>query len=57
MKRLIGLPGDHVRIARRDGSVDVNGRRLSEPYTIPAPRGLPASKLDGAGGRVLLPGR
>ncbi len=42
VKRLIGLPGDRVRIARRDGSVSVNGRRLSEPYAVSAPRGLPA---------------
>jgi signal peptidase I len=42
VKRLIGLPGDSVRIARRDGAVSVNGRRLSEPYAVPAPRGLPA---------------
>jgi signal peptidase I len=42
VKRIIGLPGDRVRIARRDGSVSVNGRRLSEPYVVPAPRGLPA---------------
>jgi signal peptidase I len=42
VKRIIGLPGDTVRIARRDGAVSINGRRLSEPYAVPAPRGLPA---------------
>ncbi len=33
IKRVIGLPGDHVRIDR--GSVYVNGRLLREPY-VPA---------------------
>ena len=31
VKRVIGLPGDMVRIDR-DGGVYVNGRRLDEPY-------------------------
>ena len=30
VKRLIGLPGDHVEI--KDGIVYVNGERLAEPY-------------------------
>src|SRR6185369_14860142 len=30
IKRVIGLPGDHVRI--KDGTVTINGRRLDEPY-------------------------
>src|SRR5262249_11304315 len=30
IKRVIGLPGDHVRIS--EGTVYVNGRALSEPY-------------------------
>ncbi len=33
IKRVIGVPGDHVRID--DGRVYVNGRRLREPY-VPA---------------------
>ncbi len=33
IKRVIGVPGDHVRID--DGQVYVNGRRLREPY-VPA---------------------
>jgi signal peptidase I len=34
IKRVIGLPGDWVSI--RDGQVYVNGRRLKEPYVMPA---------------------
>jgi signal peptidase I len=34
IKRVIGLPGDWVSI--RDGEVYVNGRRLTEPYVLPA---------------------
>ena len=30
VKRIVGLPGDHVRI--RDGRVHVNGTSISEPY-------------------------
>ena len=30
MKRLIGLPGEHL--SERDGYVYVNGKRLDEPY-------------------------
>ena len=30
IKRVIGLPGDDIRIA--DGSVYVNGKRINEPY-------------------------
>ncbi len=33
IKRVVGLPGDAVRIA--GGVVYVNGRRLSEPYVAP----------------------
>ncbi len=32
VKRVIGLPGDHVRLM--DGEVYVNGRRQSEPFVI-----------------------
>jgi signal peptidase I len=34
IKRVIGLPGDWVSI--QDGQVYVNGKRLSEPYVMPA---------------------
>lgn len=34
IKRVIGLPGDWVSI--KDGQVFVNGKRLSEPYVLPA---------------------
>ena len=37
IKRVIGLPGDWVRIS--DGRVYVNGKRLREPYVLPAYRG------------------
>lgn len=34
IKRVVGLPGDWVSI--RDGRVYVNGKRLREPYLLPA---------------------
>ena len=34
IKRVIGLPGDWVSI--KDGHVYVNGKRLKEPYVLPA---------------------
>ncbi len=37
IKRVIGLPGDRVEL--RDGVVFINGRRLREPYILPAYRG------------------
>ncbi len=36
VKRLIGLPGDAIRIKQGDG-VYINGRRLEEPSEIPRP--------------------
>jgi signal peptidase I len=36
VKRLIGLPGDHVR--EQDGTIFVNGKPLNEPYVAPADR-------------------
>jgi len=36
VKRLIGLPGDRIRIVHDDG-VYVNGERLEEPSSIPKP--------------------
>ena len=36
IKRVIGLPGDHVRVS--DGAVYINDRRLVEPYIAAAPR-------------------
>ena len=35
VKRVIGLPGDHLRL--RDGHVFIDGRALSEPYAIYRP--------------------
>ncbi len=36
VKRLIGLPGDHVR--ERNGFIFINGRELNEPYVAPTDR-------------------
>jgi signal peptidase I len=36
VKRLIGLPGE--RVSERDGSIYVDGKRLTEPYVDPALR-------------------
>jgi signal peptidase I len=36
VKRVIGLPGDHIRIIRADG-VYINGHRLNEPYVESPP--------------------
>src|SRR5689334_18277364 len=46
VKRLVGLPGD--RILERRGYIYINGRRLVEPYVMPALRGTE----DGAWPRV-----
>lgn len=35
VKRLIGLPGDHVVCAAEGGQLQVNGRTLDEPYINP----------------------
>src|SRR6266849_681396 len=32
VKRVIGLPGDHLKVV--DGDVYVNGKRLNEPYAV-----------------------
>lgn len=37
IKRVIGLPGDQIKI--RDGVVKVNGKALTEPYELEKPRG------------------
>src|ERR1700680_4022832 len=37
VKRVIGLPGDHIRIV--DQQVYVNGQRLAEPYVVHDPSG------------------
>jgi signal peptidase I len=36
IKRVIGLPGDHVSV--KEGTVSVNGQVLNEPYIAEAPR-------------------
>jgi signal peptidase I len=35
VKRVIGLPGDHVRCCAADGRVEVNGVAVTEPYLAP----------------------
>jgi signal peptidase I len=35
VKRVIGLPGDHVRCCAEDGRLEVNGVRVDEPYLAP----------------------
>lgn len=35
IKRVIGLPGDHVKCCAVDGRVQVNGTAVSEPYLFP----------------------
>ena len=50
IKRVIGLPGDVVRIA--DGAVYLNGRRLEEPYLAPEIVTESSSGEDASGARV-----
>ena len=38
IKRVIGLPGDHVVCCNKQGQVTVNGVELSEPYLYPGDR-------------------
>ena len=47
VKRLVGLPGEHVEI--RDGAVWINGEKLEPPESI---RGIPYSPNIEANGRV-----
>jgi signal peptidase I len=35
VKRVVGLPGDHVRCCSEDGRLQVNGVAVSEPYLFP----------------------
>ena len=43
VKRVIGLPGDHIRL--RDGHVFVNGQQIAEPYAVFRPS-MPDSYRD-----------
>ncbi|MDO5727107.1 MAG: signal peptidase I [Bowdeniella nasicola] len=36
VKRIIGLPGDHVKCCTAEGLLEVNGAPLAEPYLDPA---------------------
>ena len=51
VKRVIGLPGDHVACCNADGKVTVNGRPLDETYLYPGdgPSAVPFSVTLGAG--------
>ena len=42
LKRIVGLPGDHVVCCGADGRLEVNGSAVAEPYL---PRGAKASDL------------
>jgi signal peptidase I len=35
IKRVVGLPGDHVRCCAVDGRLEVNGTAVTEPYLFP----------------------
>jgi signal peptidase I len=35
VKRIIGLPGDHVRCCAADGRLEINGVAVKEPYLAP----------------------
>lgn len=35
VKRVIGIPGDHVRCCATDGRIEVNGAPVDEPYLTP----------------------
>jgi signal peptidase I len=38
VKRVIGLPGDHVRCCAPDGRLEINGVAVTEPYLAPGAR-------------------
>ncbi|WP_374969909.1 signal peptidase I [Terrabacter sp. BE26] len=38
VKRVVGLPGDHVRCCASDGRLEVNGVAVTEPYVAPGQR-------------------
>lgn len=38
VKRVIGVPGDHVRCCAADGRIEVNGAAIDEPYLKPGER-------------------
>lgn len=38
VKRVVGVPGDHVRCCARDGRLEVNGVAVTEPYIAPGQR-------------------
>jgi signal peptidase I len=44
IKRVIGLPGDHVACCSADGKLTINGVAITEPY-INVPAGDPADKF------------
>ena len=46
MKRVIGLPGEHVQM-RRDGQILIDGRAVERPAELHVIRYLPQRQLDG----------
>jgi signal peptidase I len=44
VKRVVGLPGEHVRLV--DGRLEVDGRQVSEPYAVGRPARDGAVELD-----------
>ncbi|MFP3671184.1 signal peptidase I, partial [Priestia sp. SIMBA_032] len=42
VKRVVGLPGDHVACCGTSGRVSVNGTEIQEPYAV-VPAGQPAA--------------
>ncbi|MBW3084514.1 Signal peptidase I [Austwickia sp. TVS 96-490-7B] len=43
IKRVIGLPGDHVKCCSKSGKLEVNGVEITEPYVFPGDK---ASTID-----------
>lgn len=39
IKRLIGMPGDHIECCDAQGRISVNGKEVDEPYVLPTPAG------------------
>jgi signal peptidase I len=55
IKRCIGVPGDHIKIANEQ--VYVNGRKLDEPYALRTEEGMSTPDLFPPPGSAILDGR
>jgi len=53
VKRVIGLPGDHVRCCAPDGRLEVNGVALTEPYVAPGQSADSRAHLGDPGGGMV----